>query len=52
MSAKLAGSGIWQERTLGLLGKVYESIPLDKAAEYLGLTNETVVSGILPLSRV
>jgi len=50
--ANLVGAGICQERTLGLLGKVYESIPLEKAAGYLGLTNETVFSGILPLSRV
>jgi hypothetical protein len=39
--------GIWQERTLVLLTKAYMSIPPEKAAEYLGLANDVVVSGML-----
>ena len=35
--------GIWQERTLVLLTKAYTSIPPEKAAEYLGLSNDVVV---------
>ena len=38
--------GYWQTTTLELLGKAYTSIPAEKAAEYLGLSNDTVVPSI------
>ena len=39
--------GSYQTRTLELLGKAYGSIPPHKAAEYLGLSADTVIPGTL-----
>lgn len=41
--------GSCQTRTLALLGKAYESIPPQKAAEYLGLSTDTVIPGAPPV---